>query len=117
MSFRTFATAEEVFSLLLERYDMPHPSTMSTTELKHWEEKYLEPKQSRIFNIIKIWVEEHGLVQDDPKISLKIVSFLASIVSPPALAAEATSLRISVERPVRTFSYYHRVISSTQSWP
>lgn len=100
MSFRTFATVDEVFSLLLKRYDMPHPLNMSTRELSHWVEIYLEPKQRRILNIIKTWIEEHGLIQDDPQISLKIMPFLASIVSPPALASEAASLLISVQRPV-----------------
>lgn len=46
-TFSTFTTADQLFDLLVERYEMDHPSELSDTEFQEWKEKKLRPVQKR----------------------------------------------------------------------
>lgn len=46
-TFRTFTTADEVFDLLIERYQMDHPAGLTTEEFEEWKNRKLRPIQTR----------------------------------------------------------------------
>ena len=46
-TYKSFATAEEVFDLLLEQYDISHPVALNLKELEQWKEKKLKPRPRR----------------------------------------------------------------------
>ncbi|OBZ79386.1 Cell division control protein 25 [Grifola frondosa] len=97
MTYKTFATADEVFDALVKQYNINHPTALSLTELEHWKEKRLKPTRRRVLSIFHVWSEGHGLLQDDPQIARRLVDFLDSIKA-PSLAATAHDVLKSLER-------------------
>ncbi|KAI0830803.1 ras GEF [Trametes gibbosa] len=88
-TFKSFATAEEVFTLLIAQYNISHPTALNLKELEQWKEKKLKPTRRRVLAVLQIWTEEHGLLQDDGYLARRLVDFVSSITSPPQLASTA----------------------------
>ena len=47
MTYRSFATAEELLQLLVQRYQLAPPPDLSAEELKDWAEKKQKPVKLR----------------------------------------------------------------------
>ncbi|KAI5120791.1 hypothetical protein M0805_002418 [Coniferiporia weirii] len=97
-TFITFTTAREFFDLLIERFEMDYPPSLTQEESNEWREKKLRPVQKRVLTILSMWLENHGLLQDDPHIAPRMKDFLSSIVSPPTLALSARLLLQSLDK-------------------
>jgi hypothetical protein len=101
-TFRSFATADEVFALLVDRYEMDHPDGLSTEEFEDWKEKKLRPTQKRVLTCLTIWLES-DMLHEDPDIANRLQGFLSHIVTPPPLALTARLILQSLERLVSYF--------------
>ena len=99
-TYKSFATAEEVFDLLVAQFNISHPSTLSLKELEQWKEKRLKPTRRRVLTVLHVWTDQFGLLQDDPYLAPRVVDFVSSITSPPALANTAKDVLKSLERYV-----------------
>ncbi|KAI0778672.1 ras GEF [Trametes elegans] len=97
-TYKSFATAEEVFDLLLEQYNISHPTALNLKEMEQWKERRLKPTRRRVLTVLRVWTEEHGLLHDDAHLARRIVDFLSSINSPPQLADSAREVIRSLER-------------------
>ncbi|KAI0660561.1 ras GEF [Cubamyces menziesii] len=97
-TYKSFATAEEVFDLLLEQYDISHPVALNLKELEQWKEKKLKPTRRRVLSVLHVWLEEFGLLQDDAYLARRLVDFVSSVTSPPQLADTAREVLKSLER-------------------
>ncbi|KAI0375492.1 ras GEF [Pilatotrama ljubarskyi] len=97
-TFKSFATAEEVFDLLLEQYNISHPTALNLKELEQWKEKKLKPARRRVLAVLHEWTEEFGLLHDDAYLARRLVDFVSSITSPPQLAAPAREVLKALER-------------------
>ncbi len=81
-TFRTMGTADEIFDLLLERYDLDAPQTLTTVELEEWRTKRLLPTQRRVISIFTAWLVNHNMIGDDPPIARRLQEFLSEISGP-----------------------------------
>ncbi|CAO3569498.1 unnamed protein product [Mortierella alpina] len=61
LTYRSFATTEQLFTLLFRRFTITPPMGLDATELEQWTEKKLTPIRLRVFNIIKSWLENYYL--------------------------------------------------------
>lgn len=100
VTFRTFATATEVFSLLAAQYELDAPPNLSEEEFEQWKYEKLRPTQKRVLTVLTMWLEEYDLLNQDPEVAPKLQDFLRVIVNPPALALTAKHMLKSLERLV-----------------
>lgn len=98
VTFRTFATATEVFGLLAAQYEVDAPPNLSEEEFEQWKREKLRPTQKRVLTVLTMWLEEYDLLNQDPEVAPKLQDFLRLIVSPPALALTAKHMLKSLER-------------------
>lgn len=101
MTFRTFASPEVVFDLLVERYQMDHPASLSIEEFEEWKEKKLRPTQNRVLTILTMWLEDYNLLDEEPWMAKSLADFLKLVVTPAAQASIAKLILQSLERLVR----------------
>lgn len=105
MTFRTFASADEVSYYLIKRYHIGYPIAD-----KHVQEKKAHTTQERVLAIIKMWYEEYGMLQDDSHISSHLMDFTSSVMAPSPLAATAHTISESLLRLVKP------LVISTSTW-
>ncbi|KAI0783386.1 ras guanine nucleotide exchange factor domain-containing protein [Abortiporus biennis] len=112
MTYKTFATADELFEQLLKRYNLQPPSGLTTSEADDWKERKLLPSQKRVLGVFMSWLEHHGLVQDDPPIARRLQEFLAGVTSPIANKLTAKQVMHSLERQTFAVATIHTPLSS-----
>ena len=100
-TYKSFASAEEVFDLLVAQFNLSHPTDLSLKELEQWKEKRLMPNSRRVLTVLQVWNDQFGLLQDDPYLARRVVDFVSSVTSPAPLAAVARDVLKSLERYVR----------------
>ncbi len=59
VTFRTFATATEVFDLLVAQFELDAPPDLSEEEFKRWKREKLRPTQKRVLTVLTM--SEPGL--------------------------------------------------------
>ncbi|KAM5536010.1 hypothetical protein V8D89_010268 [Ganoderma adspersum] len=97
-TYKSFASAEEIFDLLVAQFNLSHPTTLNLKELEQWKEKRLVPNRRRVLTVLQVWNDQFGLLQDDPYLARRVVDFVSSVTSPPPLAAIARDVLKSLER-------------------
>ncbi|KAL5533752.1 hypothetical protein ACEPAG_212 [Sanghuangporus baumii] len=97
-TFSTFTSASELFQLLIERFEMEYPASLTREEANEWREKKLRPVQKRVLTILTMWVENHGMLQDDPHVVPRLKEFLSMIKAPPSLALSAKLILQSIDK-------------------
>ncbi|KAG6810911.1 hypothetical protein H0H92_009841 [Tricholoma furcatifolium] len=101
-TFRTFTTADKLFDLLVETYEMDPPKDLTPAESDGWK-KHLVTTQTRVLEVFTLWLTDHRLLQDDAHIARRLTEFLRGIQSPP-LASAARLLGRQIDR--LTFSIH-----------
>lgn len=100
MTYRSFATAEEVLNLLIRRYQLQPPPGLTPEQLKDWAERKQKPvklryvKMSayaslsltvsidfRVFNVLKTWLDQHYNENMDADILEGILEFATDIMA------------------------------------
>jgi son of sevenless-like protein len=109
VTFRTFATATEVFDLLISQYELDVSPNLSEEEFEQWKREKLRPTQKRVLTVLTMWLEEYDLLNQDPEVAPKLQDFLALVISPPTLALTAKHMLRSLERLVS----FGRIITFT----
>lgn len=100
MTFRSFASPEAVFDLLVERYQMDHSASLSNEEFEEWKNNKLRPTQKRVLTILTMWLEDHHLLNEEPHMGQSLMDFLSLIVTPAPQALTAKLILQSLERLV-----------------
>ncbi|KZW00497.1 ras GEF [Exidia glandulosa HHB12029] len=98
LTFKSFTTADILFDLLEERYRMDHPPELNDEQFQEWREKKQKPAQTRILVVMREWLEDHNMLQEDPHIGVKLREFLMLVKSPPAQALTAKQTLQSLDR-------------------
>ncbi|KAF9358379.1 hypothetical protein BGX26_001904 [Mortierella sp. AD094] len=100
LTYRSFATTEQLFTLLFRRFTVTPPMGLTGTELEEWMVKKLTPIRLRVFNIIKSWLEHYYLEDEveDRQILPKIKEFSESSLMRDAMSFAAVQLIKLVER-------------------
>ena len=102
MTYKSFAAADELFTLLEDLFHMERPppdASQEDLDLDQWREEKLEPMRRRVLFILKMWFEEYGMLRDEPHIVGRLLEFLSSLTSP--FIAMARSMSDSLQRHVR----------------
>ncbi|GJJ13429.1 hypothetical protein Clacol_007683 [Clathrus columnatus] len=89
LTFHSFTTAERILELLIEKYEMDSPPGLDVEEFNEWKDKKLRPTQARVLHVLTVWVDNYGLIQDDPRVIPRLQDFLELIHSPPQHAQNA----------------------------
>ncbi|KZW00495.1 ras GEF [Exidia glandulosa HHB12029] len=98
-TFTSFTTPDVVFESLQRQYNMSPPPNLDETQLQRWHEKRSQI-QMRVLDVLRGWLEEHHMLQEDSHIALSMQEFLSQIRSPPPAAAAARQILLSMERLV-----------------
>lgn len=96
MTFRTFMTADQLFSALVGIYAMECPSKITDPEHEEWKEKCSLPTQRVVLTIFTMWLEDHRLLEEEPHIAQLLTDFLNNVT--PPLAGVAGLIVKSIER-------------------
>lgn len=95
MTHKTFVSSAKLFDMLVSRFRMAEPYA----DVDAWRKKVQYPTQRRIIKIIKCWVEDHHLLDEEPYIVQSLTNLLGTIVIPP-LVDEAVALRRIIDEIV-----------------
>jgi len=99
MTFRTFTTANRLFEMLLDRFHVKPPKSLTESERKEWKLYLRLPVQQRVLEVFGIWLEENRMLEEEPHVSQRLADFLGTINS-PTLLITATAITRTVERLV-----------------
>ncbi|KAG8908432.1 hypothetical protein FRB99_006637 [Tulasnella sp. 403] len=96
ITFKSFTTVDELFDLLVERFNIEEPKGLTTEEHKQWVDKKQTPIRFRVINILRsMLMESHVLEKEDMHILNKIHDFAQSVT---AVVPPAKQLILMVER-------------------
>ncbi|KAF9178195.1 hypothetical protein BGZ51_008030, partial [Haplosporangium sp. Z 767] len=100
LTYRSFATTEQVFALLFRRFTITPPMGLDQSELEQWTEMKLTPIRLRVFNIIKSWLENYYLEDEaeDRQMLPKIKEFSESSLMRDTMSFAAVQLIKLVEK-------------------
>ncbi|KAK0466321.1 ras guanine nucleotide exchange factor domain-containing protein [Desarmillaria tabescens] len=96
MTFRTFMTADQLFTALVGIYAMEYPSKITDPEYEEWREKCSLPTQRIVLTVFTMWLEDHRLLEEEPHIAQHLTDFLNDVT--PPLAVTAKLIVKSIER-------------------
>ena len=66
ITYRSFTTAPELFSMLVDRFNIQPPPGLTDPSDKHlWIDKKQKPIRFRVVNILKNWIELHWVEMND----------------------------------------------------
>jgi son of sevenless len=91
--------------MLTARYELPTPDGLSPMEMDEWRNRKLLPTQNRVLTCLTTWLEDHGMLNEDPHIAQRMQEFLSLITQPPPLALTARLILGSLERLVSRFHF------------
>ncbi|KAI9276236.1 ras guanine nucleotide exchange factor domain-containing protein [Sporodiniella umbellata] len=66
LTYRSFCTSEEFVTLLEERYHLRPPERLTPDQLELWTERKQKLVRLRVFNVIKSWLENYYIDEDEP---------------------------------------------------
>ncbi|KAF8960497.1 hypothetical protein BGZ46_001548, partial [Entomortierella lignicola] len=112
LTYRSFATTEQLFTLLFRRFTVTPPMGLSESELEEWTEKKLTPIRLRVFNIIKSWLENYYLEDEaeDRQILPKIKEFSESSLMRDNMSFAAVQLIKLVERRATSDGSFRKMV-------
>ncbi|KAI8058776.1 ras guanine nucleotide exchange factor domain-containing protein [Thamnidium elegans] len=64
LTYRSFCTSLELLELLQERYNIQPPADLTVEELEIWHTKKQKLIRLRVFNVLKIWLEQYYYEED-----------------------------------------------------
>ncbi|KDR85609.1 hypothetical protein GALMADRAFT_54074 [Galerina marginata CBS 339.88] len=82
MTFRTFTTANRLFELLVDRFNMKSPKSLTDSEYKDWKANLREPMRRKVLEVFSRWLEEHRLLEEEPYIAQRLTEFLSTLLPP-----------------------------------
>ncbi|KAG9040494.1 hypothetical protein FS837_000552 [Tulasnella sp. UAMH 9824] len=92
ITFKSFTSVDELFDLLVARFNMPEPAGLKPDELKQWKEKKQTPIRFRVINILKMLMEGSVLEKEDMHILGRIREFASEAAKVAAPAQQLIAL-------------------------
>ncbi|KAG0366374.1 hypothetical protein BGZ54_005430 [Gamsiella multidivaricata] len=112
LTYRSFATTEQLFTLLFRRFTVTPPPGLDVPETEQWQERKLTPIRLRVFNIIKSWLENYYLEDEaeDRQILPKIKEFSGSTLVRDTMNFAALQLIKLVEKRETSDGAFRRMV-------
>ncbi|KAF9201163.1 hypothetical protein BGZ49_008621, partial [Haplosporangium sp. Z 27] len=121
LTYRSFTTTTELFSLLFRRIAISPPPGLNSSELAIWVDRKLTPIRLRVFNIIKTWLENYYLEDEveDRQILPRIKSFAESTQMRELMSFAVVQLIKLVEKREASDGSFRKMVLnlSTQAPP
>lgn len=114
MTFKSFATIDKVFDMLVERYNIQPPEGLSQAELEEWTTEKKTPIKLRVINTMRKLIDV--LEKEDLRILDRVKAFASDIItSEPERAPVAKTLLGIVQRVERNGIESKRTMHTTTS--
>ncbi|OAQ28160.1 ras GEF [Linnemannia elongata AG-77] len=112
LTYRSFTNTKELFSLLFQRFTIQPPLGLNAEELEIWTEKKLTPIRLRVFNIMKSWLENYYLEdeEDDREALTMIKVFSESPAMMETMRFAALQLAKTVEKRQASDSSFRKLV-------
>ena len=65
LTYRSFTTAQELFEMLVRRFNIQPPAGIKKPEMTTWEDQKQKPIRFRVVNILKAWFEHYWMEDND----------------------------------------------------
>ncbi|KAH9486367.1 Cell division control protein 25 [Psilocybe cubensis] len=78
-TFRTFMTADQLFELLIDRFNLRPPKSLIETEYEDWSTNLREPVRQRVLEVFELWLSKHRLLEEEPHIGRALGAFLSNL--------------------------------------
>ncbi|KAG8688658.1 hypothetical protein FRC08_011312, partial [Ceratobasidium sp. 394] len=89
LTYEAFTTGNQLLDLLTDQYALEPPRQLTEEQFVEWKEARLRPTQTRVLDVLGLWLALPRLYSDDMEIVLRIREFLQLVNEPDGLAAEA----------------------------
>jgi son of sevenless len=86
--------------MLVERFNLKPKELLTDHEYMIWKANLRNPVQRLVLDVFRIWLENYGLLEEEPHIAPRLKGFLSHIVSPPHNQAAAIIIQ-TIDRLVR----------------
>ncbi|KAJ3125659.1 hypothetical protein HK098_008319 [Nowakowskiella sp. JEL0407] len=70
LTFRSFCSSSQLFELLLKRYTLQPPAGLTPEQLETWRRDKLDTIRTRVYNVLKNWIEKYWLNDEDDNTTL-----------------------------------------------
>ncbi|KAG0279168.1 hypothetical protein BGZ95_002082 [Linnemannia exigua] len=112
LTYRSFTNTKELFTLLFQRFTIQSPMGLDAEELEIWMEKKLTPIRLRVFNIMKSWLENFYLEdeEDDREALTMIKNFSESPAMMETMRFAALQLAKTVEKRQASDSSFRKLV-------
>ena len=116
MTYTSFASSDEVFDLLLQRFHLYPPEIIDEDELTLWKEKKQMVVQLRVINVMKSWLEHHFDETKDDHVLERVKEFADSDI-PMTIVGPVRYLKKIVERRESKGGLEPKRIITAQNFP
>lgn len=96
LNYRSFTNAKTLLELLALRWNLPQPQRPTKAGRmisKEDFEKKLKPIRLRIYNVLKMWIEDHGMDIDSPTKTL-LTNFINDVVAKDMPSASNSLIKL-----------------------
>ncbi|KZP01331.1 ras GEF, partial [Calocera viscosa TUFC12733] len=93
MTFKSFATVDEVVTELMARFNLPAPENLSPEQFSEWKEVKQKRYRFRTMNILKALIQSQTLDQADLHVLDRIREFAENIQEPDMMAPKMQVLQ------------------------
>lgn len=112
LTYRSFGTTEEFFTLLFRRFSVMAPIGLDDYEMEEWTQRKLTPIRLRVMNIIKSWLEAYYLEdeEEDRQILPRIKEFCEANLMHETISFTAVQLMKLVEKRETSDGSFRRMV-------
>ncbi|KAG0040391.1 hypothetical protein BGZ82_003116 [Podila clonocystis] len=112
LTYRSFASTEELFTLLFRRFSVIAPVGLDEYEMEEWTRRKLTPIRLRVMNIIKSWLEAYYLEdeEEDRQILPRIKEFCEANLMHETISFTAVQLMKLVEKRETSDGAFRRMV-------
>ncbi|ORY50820.1 ras GEF [Rhizoclosmatium globosum] len=98
LTYRSFTTSSELFTILRDRYMLTPPAELNETELEDWIKRKRDLIRLRVFNVMKNWIENYCYDDEEDRTVLESLKEFAETKMSEETPTSATQLVTLVER-------------------
>ncbi|KAG0079405.1 hypothetical protein BGZ93_003193, partial [Podila epicladia] len=112
LTYRSFASTEELFTLLFRRFSVMAPVGLDEYEMEEWTRRKLTPIRLRVMNIVKSWLEAYYLEdeEEDRQILPRIKEFCEANLMHETISFTAVQLMKLVEKRETSDGSFRRMV-------